>query len=109
MLGHLPSMSRGAACIFALAFCLAGCGRKGPLEPPLAVPQARVSPAVLQAQQQRALQDTDTPGLIQSPDQVYERSAVAKLNSATSAPAPRPINAPPVAQPSTFLLDPLVK
>ena len=43
------------------------------------------------------------------PDYVYERSAVAKLNSATSAPPPRPINAPPVREPSTFLLDPLVK
>ena len=96
-------------CACVLALCLAGCGRKGPLEPPPAVPQARVQPGILAAQQQRALQDTDTPGLIQSPDQVYERSAVAKLNSATSAPPPRPINAPPVLQPSTFLLDPLVK
>ncbi len=109
MLGHLSSLSRCAAGACALALLLAGCGRKGPLEPPPGVPQANVPPAVLQAQQQRVLQDTDSPGLIQSPNYVYERSAVAKLNSATSVPPPRPINAPPVREPSTFFLDPLVK
>ena len=109
MLGHLPPLDRSAVCAFALALLVAGCGRKGPLEPPPGAPQANVPAAVRQAQQQRALQDTDEPGLIQSPNQVYERSAIAKLNAATSAPAPRPINAPPAPQPSTFFLDPLVK
>ena len=109
MLGHLPPMGRHALIAGALALLLAGCGRKGPLEPPPGVPQANVSPAALQAQQNRVLQDTDTPGLIQPPNYVYERSAIAKLNSATAAPPPRPINAPPAAQPSTFILDPLVK
>ena len=109
MLGHLPSLGRGAVCACALALLVAGCGRKGPLEPPPGVPVVNVPPAALEAQQQRVLQETDTPGLIQSPNQVYERSAIAKLNAATAAPPPRPINAPPVAQPSTFLLDPLVK
>lgn len=109
MLGHLSPLGRGALCAGALALLLAGCGRKGPLEPPPGGPLANVPPAALEAQQQRVLQDTDTPGLMQSPNQVYERSAIAKLNAATAAAPPRPINAPPVAQPSTFLLDPLVK
>ena len=109
MLGHLPFFGLGAVCACALALLLAGCGRKGPLEAPPGIPQANVPPAVLQAQQNRVLQDTDTPGLIQSPNQVYERSATAKLNSATAMPPARPINASPVPQPSTFFLDPLVK
>ena len=100
-----PLRCRIAVCCVALA--LAGCGRKGPLEPPPGLPQTQATPAT-QAAQTRALQDQDTPGLIQSPDVVYEESAIAKLNSATKNPA-RPINAPPVAQPSTFFLDPLVK
>ena len=89
------------------ALALAGCGRKGPLEPPPGLPQTQ-TPTQAQAAQTSALQNLDDPGLLQSPDIVYEQSAIAKLNSATKNPA-RPINAPPVAQPSTFVLDPLVK
>ena len=92
-------------CLASLA--LAGCGRKGPLEPPPGVPQTQ-TPAQAEASQARALQNLDDPGLLQSPNIVYEQSAIAKLNSTSKNPA-RPINAPPVAQPSTFVLDPLVK
>ena len=89
------------------ASALAGCGRKGPLEPPPGVPQTQ-SPAQAQAVQTRALQNVDDPGLLQSPNVVYEPSAIAKLNSTTKNPA-RPINAAPITQPSTFFLDPLIK
>ena len=94
------------ACFLALA--LAGCGRKGPLEPPPGAPQVQ-TPGAAASQQTRALQNTDEPGLIQSPNTVYEESAIAKLNSAASKPPARPINAPPVASPNGFFLDPLVK
>ncbi len=89
------------------ASALAGCGRKGPLEPPPGVPQTQ-TPAQAQTAQTSALQTLDDPGLLQSPNIVYEQSAIANLNSATKNPA-RPINAAPTAQPSTFFLDPLVK
>lgn len=102
----LSFRSAAVACVAALA--LAGCGRKGPLEPPLNAPQTQ-TPAAAQAEQTRVLQNTDNPGLIQSPNVVYEESAIAKLNSATKSPPKRPINAPPVATPNTFILDPLVK
>ena len=105
MLGHTLSFNRVVLGACALAMLLAGCGRKGALEAPPGTPQTNLSAV----QQERVLQDTDTPGLLQSPNQVYERSAVAKLNSASSTPPPRPINAPAAAQPSTFFLDPLVK
>ncbi len=97
------------ACLVVLA--LGGCGRKGPLEPPLGSPQTRApqpDPAALEAAQTRTLADTDEPGLIQTPNVVYEQSTIAKLNSATKNPA-RPINAQPVDRPNTFFLDPLVK
>ena len=97
-----------AAVVVGATMTLAGCGRKGPLEPPLgAAPVA--TPGAAQAAQTRVLQGTDTPGLIQSPNVVYEESAIAKLNSASRAPPPRPINAPPNGSPNTFFLDPLVK
>ncbi len=96
---------RLAAALCLVAPALAGCGRKGALEPPSGLPQTQ---ATSQAAQTRVLQDMDTPGLIQSPNQVYEESAIAKLNSAVKNPA-RPINAPPAATPGSFLLDPLVK
>ena len=98
-----------AACLVALA--LAGCGRRGPLEPPIGSPQTRApqpDATALQAAQTRTLDDTDEPGLIQTPNVVYEQSTIAKLNSATKNPA-RPINAQPVDRQSTFFLDPLVK
>ena len=90
---------------------LAGCGKKGPLEPPPLSPQARApqpDPATLKDTQTRQLEQIDDPGLIQPPNIVYEQSAIAKLNSATKNPA-RPINAPPANKPNTFFLDPLVK
>ncbi len=119
MLGHLPPLGRGALIASGLALALAGCGRKGPLEPPPGVPVTS-APAIGPGGRslvgnssnlsQGGFQDANgDPGLIQSPDYVYERSAVAKLNAATSVPPPRPINAPPAPQPSTFFLDPLVK
>ena len=100
------------AAALACAAMLAGCGRKGALEPPPGLPQTQTpatSQAASQAAQTRVLQDMDTPGLIQSPNQVYEESAIAKLNSAVKNPA-RPINAPP-PEPAHggFVLDPLVR
>lgn len=107
-------------CAAALVLCLAGCGRKGPLEPPPTAPVTR-APSELGAGGRSLVGNAQNlseggfedvggdPGLLQSPNTVYERSAIAKLNAATAAPAPRPINAPPLAQPSTFILDPLVK
>lgn len=91
----------------ACAAALAGCGRKGALEPPPGLPQARL-PAPTEAQARGPLSDMDTPGLIQSPNIVYEESAIAKLNSAVKNPA-RPINAPPEPARGGFLLDPLVR
>lgn len=119
-MGPSSSLGRGALCVVALALCLAGCGRKGPLEAPPAAPVTRAPGEIgpggrslvgnAQNLSEGGFQDVGgDPGLIQSPNYVYERSAIAKLNAATSAPAPRPINAPPVPQPSTFFLDPLVK
>ena len=101
------SLARIGFTALVAASALAGCGRKGPLEPPPGLPQTQ-TPTQAQTAQASALQNLDDPGLLQSPDIVYEQSAIAKLNSATRNPA-RPINAPPVAQPSTFVLDPLVK
>ena len=97
-----------AGCLVALA--LAGCGKKGPLEPPPFSPQAQVrqNPAAAEAAQTRILDDRDAPGLIQPPDTIYQQPAIAQLNSSVRNPA-RPINAPPLNQPSTFILDPLVK
>jgi predicted small lipoprotein YifL len=117
-LGYLVRFRYGpVACgaALAVALALAGCGRRGPLEPPVAQAPA-TTPAQKDAQARKdatdqtiALQNTDEPGLIQSPNTVYEQSALAKLNSATSKPPPRPINAPPVASPNAFFLDPLIK
>ncbi len=119
MLGHLPPLGRCALIACAMAPLLAGCGRKGPLEPPPGVPVTSAPGSApgggslvgnASNLSQGGFQDANgDPGLIQSPDYVYERSAIAKLNAATSTPAPRPINAPPARQPSTFFLDPLVK
>ena len=118
MLGHLPPLGRCALIACAMAPLLAGCGRKGPLEPP---PGAPVTSAPASGPgrslvgnasnlSEGGFQDANgDPGLTQSPNYVYERSAIAKLNSATAAPPARPINAPPAPQPSTFFLDPLVK
>lgn len=101
-----PSSCLGFALIAALA--LAGCGRRGPLElPPGAPTQAATSPSGTAAQD-RVLNNEDTPGLIQSPDRVIERSAAEKQQVFQEAPAPRPINAPPAAKPTGFFLDPLL-
>ena len=96
----------GVALVAALA--LAGCGRRGPLElPPGAPTQAQASPSS-QAAQDRVLNNDDQPGLIQSPNQVIERSATAKQQVFEEGPAPRPINAPPVKPSNGFFLDPLL-
>ena len=101
---RLPSGPALAAAL-ACAAMLAGCGRRGALEPPPGLPQTQ---ATSPAAQTRVLQDMDTPGLIQSPNQVYEESAIAKLNSAVKNPA-RPINAPAEPTRGGFFLDPLVR
>lgn len=94
----------GALLLF-VALGAAGCGRKGPLEPPPGVPP--VPPAVAAARQTTILDDGDRPGLIQSRNRIYEVPAPVKLQAET-AQQPRPINAAPAAKPSTFFLDPLL-
>ena len=99
--------------IVALAcVSLAGCGRKGSLEPPPGAPVSQQSNADSVARQARVFGDQDQPGLIQSPDKFYEEPASVKLEAAqrkaAAAGAPRAINAPPVEKKSTFLLDPLL-
>ncbi len=101
-----PSFRLGLALVAVLA--VAGCGRRGPLElPPGAPPQTKASPSG-GAAQDRVLNDDDTPGLIQSPNRVIERSAAAKQQVFQEEPAPRPINAPPVRSTNGFFLDPLL-
>lgn len=118
-MGHLSRVYAVLLCASGLALGLSGCGRKGPLEPPPGVPQTsapgtgangRSLPGNATNLSEGGFQDANgDPSLIQSPNYVYERSAIAKLNAAAAAPPARPINAPPVPQPSTFFLDPLVK
>ena len=118
-MGHLSRSNAVILCVGVLAVSLSGCGRKGALEPPPGLPQAAAPGSGPNGQSlagtatnlsEGGFQDANgDPSLIQSPNYVYERSAIAKLNAATAAPPARPINAPPAPQPSTFFLDPLVK
>ena len=90
------------------ALALAGCGRRGPLELPPGAPRAPADAATA-AQQTRVLNDDDQPGLIQSPDKVYERSETTEQQIFKEAPAAKPINAPPApAKHGGFFLDPLL-
>ena len=95
-----------------LALPLGGCGRRGPLELPAGAPSGQ-TPAAAEAQQDRVLNDGDTPGLIQSPNQVLDTTPEAQtrqLAAKASSPVnPRPINAPPVEKRGTFFLDPLLQ
>ena len=99
-------MGRAPAVCLALlvATGLSGCGRRGPLELPAASPAATQTTG----QQTRLLNDSDQPGLIQSPNQVVEQTAAAKQQAlATKPPAP-PINRSPEPRKNTFVLDPLL-
>ncbi len=104
----LPLARISAVGILAAALTLAGCGRRGPLELPASAPPTQAQAATDQAKQTVALQNQDTPGLLQSPNQYYEQSAAAKQQVFVAGPAPRAINAPPVARPTKFPLDPLL-
>ena len=84
------------------------CGRRGPLELPAGAPPTQALAAADQTKQTIALQNQDTPGLLQSPNQFYDQPAAVKQQVFVAGPAPRAINAPPVAKPSKFLLDPLL-
>ena len=102
-----PSACLGIVVLAALA--LAGCGRRGPLELPAGAPtQAKASPSSLNAQD-RVLNNQDTPGLIQSPNKLIERTAAQKQQDVFSeGQVPHPINAPPVKPANGFFLDPLL-
>ncbi len=95
-----------------LALSLGGCGRRGPLELPAASAPTSQASAATEARQDRILNDGDTPGLIQSPNQFIENTPITdaqRLAARASSPvAPRPINAPPVPPRGTFFLDPLL-
>lgn len=73
---------RAAICLAALALLLAGCGRRGPLEPPPGAAVANPPPA--------AVQDANKPDL-------------AAENAAGATPAP-----PRAKAPRPFVLDPLL-
>ena len=103
-----PSANLGIVLFAALA--LASCGRRGPLELPPGAPAGR-RPARRPRPRRRACRTTrTTPGLIQSPNRVIERTAAQKQQDVFSeGQVPRPINAPP--EPKTgkgFFLDPLL-
>ncbi len=97
-----------AVAVLATTLALAGCGRRGPLELPAGAPPTQAQAAADQTKQTIALQNQDTPGLLQSPNQFYDQPAAVKQQVFVAGPAPRAINAPPVAKPSKFLLDPLL-
>ncbi len=101
-------MSRALPVCFAfvVAAGLGGCGRRGPLELPPGSPAAARDQTT--GQQTRLLNDRDQPGLIQSPNQIYEPSAAAKQQVLSEKPAPPPINRAPEPRKSTFILDPLL-
>ncbi len=110
-MGHAHRFRLAILAMGLLAVPLGGCGRRGPLELPAAAPSGQ-TPAAAELQQDRVLNDGDTPGLVQSRDQVLENTQAAQAQQlaarASSPVAPRPINAPPVAKRGTFFLDPLL-
>lgn len=110
-MGHAFPL-RPAIVALVAGVTLAGCGRRGPLELPPGAPATTQSQAATEAQQTRVLDDQDTPGLIQNPNQGYEESPArntARLDKRAASPvAPQPINGPPSNRQSTFFLDPLL-
>jgi predicted small lipoprotein YifL len=72
------------------AFALAGCGRKGPLDPP---PSASISPPPQHEPTLGEVNDPNAPGFRRAPRQ--------------TAVAPAPTSTP--ADQRTFILDPLIK
>ena len=93
--------------VLVVAAGLGSCGRRGPLELPPGSPPSTLRDQTT-GEQTRILEDRDQPGLIQSRDQYYEKSAAAKQEVLKQLPAPPPINRPPETRKSTFLLDPLL-
>ena len=110
-MGHLLRLRPAILAAGLLARPLGGCGRRGPLELPAGAPSSQ-TPAAAEAQQDRVLNDGAIPGLVQSPNQVFDTTQAAEaqqLSTRTSRPvAPRPINGPPVDKRGTFFLDPLL-
>ena len=78
-----------AIAALSAAFALAGCGRKGPLDPP---PSASISPPPQNEPSLGEVNDPNTPGFRRAPRQ----TAVA------------PTTATP-AEKRSFILDPLIK
>jgi predicted small lipoprotein YifL len=72
------------------AFALAGCGRKGPLDPP---PSASISPPPQNEPTLGETNDPNMPGFRRAPRQ--------------TAVAPAPTSVPPEKR--SFILDPLIK
>jgi predicted small lipoprotein YifL len=80
-----------AIAALSAAFALAGCGRKGPLDPP---PSASISPPPQNEPSLGEVNDPNTPGFRRAPRQ--------------TAVAPAPTTATP-ADKRSFILDPLIK
>ena len=80
-----------ALAALAATFALAGCGRKGPLDPP---PSASISPPPQNEPSLGETNDPNTPGFRRAPRQ--------------TAVAPAPTTTSP-AEKRSFILDPLIK
>jgi predicted small lipoprotein YifL len=85
------SLRVAAIAALAAAFALAGCGRKGGLDPP---PSASISPPPQAEPTLGEVNDPNTPGFRRAPRQ--------------TAVAPAPNSGPPPEK-RTFILDPLIK
>ena len=112
-MGHAHRSRLAILAFGLLALPLGGCGRRGPLESPAAPPPTAQAAAAAEVRQDTTLNDGDTPGLVQSRDQVLGDTQSAKAQQlatrAASPVAPRPINAPPGDKRGTFFLDPLLQ
>ena len=112
-MGHAHRSRLAILTLGLLALPLGGGGRRGPLQSPAAPPPTAQAAAAAEVRQDRTLNDDDTPGLIQSPNQVIEDTQAAKAQQlavrAASPVAPRAINAPPAPAHGTFFLDPLLQ